>query len=102
MSRLIRLTTTGTPPPTTSPNRSGGPSRARRPPASRYAREAAIERSLSQYFELSCGHFTIREDQLVWDFAKPGRGKYWCETESKWVKAKPKPKVAKLPQEPLF
>jgi hypothetical protein len=102
VSRLIRLTNSGTPPPTTSRSGTARGRSSYRPRASAVAREKAIERARGRYFTLACGHMTCLDDQEVYAAWKPGRGKYWCEADSRWVKAAPKPKRKPLPQEPLF
>lgn len=82
---------------TTSPSAATGGARVSSG-ASPAARRAAIRHSRAAYFQLACGHYTDRAEQETWSAWKPGRGKYFCEACSRWLRAKPRP----LPQEPLF
>lgn len=64
------------------------------------AQEAAIERSLSRYVALSCGHVTTKEVMVL--YAVFGRVDTYCETCGDWFQLAPKNEPVILPEEPMF
>lgn len=69
-------------------------------PAQR-AQQAAIERSLSRYIKLECGHYTTPDDQLFLSGPPHPPKTLYCEYCDKWVFQMPKPIYAQ-PDEPPF
>lgn len=65
------------------------------------ARQAAIEKSLSKYLHLSCGHLQAYDTFEVYRFAAKS-GETYCENCEKTVKIAKPPKAAPLSQEPMF
>lgn len=65
------------------------------------ARQAAIEKQLSKYLHLECGHLQTYETFQVYRFAAKS-GVTYCENCEKTVKIAKPPKAAPLPQEPMF
>ena len=60
-----------------------------------------MERRLSRYIHLTCGHLTTWETDMVYRMGGSPRDKYFCEKHGRWVKAV-KYKPAPIPEEPLF
>lgn len=85
-----------------TPGDSPAPNGGRAIPGYDKAKEAAIEKQLSQYIVLVCGHFTTWEMDELFSFGRPARNKMWCEKCGKWKVKKPRPKTRELPSEPLF
>lgn len=65
------------------------------------ARQAAVEKQLSKYLHLSCGHLQTYETFQVYRFAAKSGVTYCEQCESPMQIAKP-PKAAPIPQEPMF
>lgn len=65
------------------------------------ARQAAIEKSMSKYLHLECGHLQTYETFEVYRFAAKSGVSYCEECEAPRKIVKP-PKRPPLPQEPLF
>jgi hypothetical protein len=76
----------------------------RAPAPPQHATEAAIEKALSRYILLACGHSTDFDVDAVYRIAGIAcpRDKFFCEKCGKWVKPKPRAKRDPLPSEPLF
>src|SRR5215475_2493040 len=66
------------------------------------ARYAAIERSLSKYIHLSCGHLTTLDTDLVYSHLRPQRGVSFCESCNQWVTVKRPPTTETVSDTPLF
>ena len=65
------------------------------------AQASAIEKAMGLMWELECGHYTDRNEQLTWELWCPGKNKYHCDVCHKWLKAKKIEKTV-YPDEPLF
>ena len=65
------------------------------------ARQAAIERQLSKYLHLSCGHLQTYETFQVYRFAAKSGTTYCEQCEKPMTIAKP-PKRSPLPDNPMF
>jgi len=80
----------------------GGRFQGRIPKASA-ARDAAIEKSLARYFELTCGHYGTRElDELMRKW-RTKRLQHYCETCNSWRLSKQNyTRGSEIPMEPMF
>lgn len=65
------------------------------------ARQAAIEKQMSKYLHLSCGHIQVFETFERYRFAAK-QGKTYCEECDELVTIVKPPKKPPLPEEPLF
>lgn len=65
------------------------------------ARQAAIEKQLSKYLHLSCGHFQSYDTFEVYRFAAKS-GETYCENCERTVKIAYPRKAKPLPETPLF
>lgn len=54
----------------------------RAPRGRNYAKEAAIEKALSRYVRLACGHFTDIPTMQVYEMPEDPKGFTFCELES--------------------
>lgn len=64
------------------------------------AQEAAIERELSRYVPLECGHLTTREVIIIYTCF--GKVDTYCETCEEWRDIAKKSKPVPVPAEPMF
>lgn len=74
-------------------------SRGRKPRYSK-AQEAAIERSLSRYLYLECGHLVTLEDAKLYDFITHKAGSYYCEKDENFFPLKSPPAIVNLEYPP--
>jgi hypothetical protein len=70
----------------------------------RAAQQAAIERSLSRYIRLVCGHVTTPDIDLAYSVwrTKAHRGKFYCENCDDWIAQKPFAEPVEDSDIPLF
>jgi hypothetical protein len=68
----------------------------------RLARLAAIERSLSRYLHLTCGHYQTLETFDQYLVFRPKKGWTFCENCNENVEIAKPPKRPPLPEEPMF
>lgn len=74
----------------------------RRGPSKAKIREIMIEKWLTPYLEMTCGHYTHREAverDSVW---APAKHLFYCDKCDDWLEQKPKPKASDLPEIPPF
>lgn len=64
------------------------------------ARQAAIDRSLSKYLHLLCGHYSTLETDLFYSHLRPKRGFTWCEICNDWVEIARPPSPPTYPDDP--
>lgn len=82
------------------PIKSRGRAVPKRTMQERLARQAAIERAISRYLHLECGHYSTLETDLFYSNARPRRGVTWCENCNKWVEIAKPPEPPKYPDDP--
>src|SRR6266403_4993086 len=75
---------------------------SRKPPALIAAQKAAVEKSVSRYVPLLCGHGTYREIILIYSVFALTRDSVWCEKCDKWTTLRPEREKVEYPEEPLF
>lgn len=61
-----------------------------------------MEKSVSRYVPLLCGHGTYREIMLIYAVFALDRDSVWCEKCQIWTTLKPRKKATEYPAEPLF
>lgn len=67
------------------------------------AQKAAVEKRLSNYLYLICGHLSTWEVDRIYSFGRPAKNKSWCEECSKWVTIKQRVTTKeKYPDVPMF
>jgi hypothetical protein len=100
MVRLVRIV------PPSKQGANGGPSSkghvSRRDLQQRMARQAAIERAISKYLFLDCGHkstLQVDEGYSIW---RPKKGMTFCENCHDWVVISKPPAPPAIPDTPLF
>jgi hypothetical protein len=74
-------------------------SRGRKPRYSK-AQEAVIERKLSRYLHLECGHLVAQEDAMLYDFVRHKAGTFFCEKDNAFFPLKPPPAIVNLEYPP--
>lgn len=68
----------------------------------RMARQAAIERAISKYLTLECGHMSTLEVDEGYSIWRPKKGMTFCENCHDWVKIAKPPAPTPTPDTPLF
>lgn len=71
------------------------------PPRPKSAQEAAIEKRLTGYIYLACGHLTTWQEDEFYRIRSSPKDKHYCDKCGKWVKPAPKV-IYPDPAEPLF
>lgn len=66
------------------------------------AQRAAIDKSLSKYLHLVCGHYSTLDTDLFYSCYRPRRGVTYCETCDKWVEVEKPPKQDTTSDTPMF
>jgi hypothetical protein len=66
----------------------------------RLARQAVIERALSKYLPLVCGHFSTLDTDLSYSCYRPKRGVTFCESCNDWVEVQKPPAPPEYPDNP--
>jgi hypothetical protein len=80
------------------------PSRGQRvrPPATLARQRAAIEKALSRYVRMTCGHLTSPEVIILYECFAPDKISVFCENCEGWSSLLPRAPRVPLPDEPLF